>query len=771
MGACPSSVHHSSIRGTIVSIIIRETAGPARGGPGFHLRNEAFSYAFCVLRNGHLGALHAGAPIRGQEGFDDLLKPEPRPYSCSVYRDDPSLSLEHLRLEYPCYGTTDFRLPAIRVEPAAGAVLCDFKYRSWRRFAGRSAIPGLPSTYAESPDEAETLEVELFDELIGATLVLSYTVWRDFAVISRGATIRNDGPRSFALSACASASVDVPMAEGTVLTMSGAWARERELTTRPIAPGLAASYSLRGISGHNGGPFIALASPGTREDSGEVLAMALVYSGNYEAAADTDSFGVTRLRIGLDTREFRWNLEPGESFSTPEALVVWSGRGYEGMSDAFHRIMRTRLARGPWRDRPRPVIANTWEACYWDVNEKLVLELGREAAAAGVELLVVDDGWFSGRRDDSRALGDWRPDPVKFPRGLGPVADDLAKLGLGFGIWMEPEMVSEDSELFRAHPDWVSGDPARPRSPGRNQFVLDLTRPEVAEFVFRSVRDVLSSARVLYLKWDMNRPITEAFSPALPADRRGEFFHRYLLSLYGVIERLAAEFPQVLFESCAGGGGRFDPGMLPYAPQSWTSDDTDAIERLRIQWGASFAYPLSMTDAHVSASPNHQVGRITPIGVRAAVAAFGVSGWELDFRALDAPDRNLAARWTAWWKENRALMASGDFRRLRGFADGDGNEVAWAVVARDRSHAIVLHVRTLAKPNPAWSRLRLRGLDPDRLYRVRRTEASAGAPHPATGAEWRTRGDELQAIGLPVEDGRSITGDFRTLVFELSPAD
>ena len=408
------------------------------------------------------------------------------------------------------------------------------------------------------------------------------------------------------------------------------------------------------------------------------------------------------------------------------------------MSDALHGLYRERLARGSWRDKPRPVLLNNWEGTYFAFDEAKLLDIATAARDLGVELFVLDDGWFGERDSDTTSLGDWFVDRRKLPNGLDGLAAKVEALGIKFGLWIEPEMISERSRLFEAHPDWAIGVPGRPRTESRQQLVLDMSRPEIVDHLFGVLSEVLANAPISYIKWDMNRTITEPFSTALPAERQGEFFHRYILGVYDLYTRLTAAFPEVLFESCAGGGGRFDPGMLAYAPQAWTSDDTDAVERLRIQWGTSLAYPLSSMGAHVAAVPNHQTNRITPIATRAAVAFFGVLGYELDPTTLTADDQRAIADQIAFYKTHRDLFQRGRFVRLRSPFEGGGNQTAWMVVAPDASKAIVGYYQVLNRPVPAADRLRLRGLDPDtrlsRLGLARRRTTRWCAPTPGRAA-------------------------------------
>jgi alpha-galactosidase len=511
-----------------------------------------------------------------------------------------------------------------------------------------------------------------------------------------------------------------------------------------------------------------LRRPNTTEAHGEAYGFSLVYSGNFLAEAEVDPFGGTRVRLGIDPETFAWGLEPGAEFVTPEAVLVYSADGLAALSDAYHQLYRERLARGTWRDKPRPVLINNWEGTYFDFDESKLLGIATVARDLGVELFVLDDGWFGKRDNDDSSLGDWFVDKRKLPAGIDGLARKVEALGIKFGIWIEPEMISERSDLFKAHPDWAIGVPGRPRTELRQQYHLDMSRPEVVDHIFGVLSDVLASGPVSYVKWDYNRYVTEPYSTALPAERQGEFFHRSILGTYELYRRLTEAFPDILFESCAGGGGRFDPGLLAFAPQAWTSDDTDAVERLRIQWGTSLAYPLSSMAAHVSAVPNHQVGRVLSLATRAAVAFFGVFGYELDSTALSEDERREVADQVAFYKVNRDVFQFGRFSRLRSPFEGDGNETAWMAASTDARRAVVGHYQVLNHPEPNGDRLRLRGLDPALTYRV--------SVWPSTldrieGSNTGLRGgDELMNVGLDLGMTKADTarrGDFSARLFVL----
>jgi alpha-galactosidase len=725
-----------------------------------HLANGRLSLVLGIHENGALGLLHLGAPLATGRSYRHLV---PRPFGGFANRlGDP------VALECPTPGSGDYRGPALVVEQPDGSTVLELAYRGHRILAGKPPLEGLPATYAEEDDEAETLEVDLGDARSGLLVTLSYTIFRDVAAVARSARIRNAGAEPLRLTTAMSLALDLPDAGWDLVHLAGAWARERHVQARRLVPGRQSISSNRGSSSAAHNPFVALRRPATTEDRGEALGVALVYSGNFLAEVEVEPYGTARLRIGINPETFAWALEPSAEFATPEAIIVHTTAGLGAMSDAFHRLFRERLARGPWRDRPRPILVNNWEGTYFDFDEERLVAIATVARDLGIELFVLDDGWFGARDDDTTSLGDWVVDRRKLPGGIDGLARRITEFGLMFGLWIEPEMVSERSELFAAHPDWAIGVPGRPRTAGRQQLVLDLGQPEVVDHLERVLSAVLGSGPISYVKWDMNRWISEPWSAALPAARQGEFFHRYILGVYELYRRLTRAFPDILFESCASGGDRFDAGMLAFAPQAWTSDDTDAVERLAIQWGSSLAYPLSAMGAHVSAVPNHQTGRLTPLATRAAVAFFGVFGYELDTTALTAAERDEIRGQVAFYREHRELLQRGRFVRLRGPFEGDANTTAWMCVSEDRSRAIVGLYRVLNRPAPGVDRIRLRGLDPDREYRV----AVWPVADDAVGrANTLVRGgDDLEAAGLLLDVERheaAVQGDFWARLFVL----
>ncbi len=728
----------------------------------FHLRNERLSYLLAVLGNGALGGLYFGPALARGRSYRHLARSGPEGFNNHL--GNP------LRLEYPTPGSGDYRVPALVVELADGSGVLDLRYAGHAIRAGKAEIPGLPSTYVEADDEADTLEVSLTDASSGLEVLLSYTLFRDYAAVARRAQVRNGGQATVRVTTAMSASIDLSDAAWDLVHLSGTWARERDVRTRRLETGRQSISSVRGASGHEHNPFLMLKRASTTEESGEVLGLSLVYSGNFLAEAEVDSFGTARLRMGINPEGFGWTLEPGAAFDTPEAVLVHSEHGVGDLSETYHRLYRQRLARGAWRDRERPIVINNWEGTYFDFHEAKLVEMATAAHEMGIELFVLDDGWFGQRDDDTSSLGDWFVDRRKLPNGIDGLASRIEAAGMKFGLWIEPEMVSPRSRLFEEHPDWAIGIPGRPRTEGRNQYVLDFSRAEVVDHIFGVLREVLGNASISYVKWDMNRNITEPFSPSLPADRQGEFFHRYILGVYQLYERLIEAFPEILFESCAGGGGRFDPGILAYAPQGWTSDQTDAMERLRIQWGTSLVYPLSSMAAHVSAVPNHQVGRITPIATRAAVAFFGVFGYELDPTKMSPEERAAVTDEVAFYRAHRQLFQYGRFLRLRSPFEGDGNRTAWMVASEDGQNAIAGYYRVLNHAYRGPEYLRLRGLDPAATYRVRAWPKVAGQADDGV----LHGGDELMNAGLVLDADRwagAKEGDFWARLFVLAAAE
>ncbi len=706
----------------------------------FHLYNGSISYIMKILRNGQMGQLYFGKQVAKREDYEYLVENRYRPVSAYVFDDEYSFSLEHLKQEYPSYGTTDFRMPALEIVQENGSKITDFKYVSHKIYKGKPGLKGLPATYVESEDEADTLELTLRDELLCVDMTLLYTIFGHENAIARSARFENRGGETYQITRAMSLCLDLPDDEYEWIQFSGAWGRERHVKTRMLQQGIQSVGSARGASGHFHNPFVMLKRPTADEFQGEVMGFSLIYSGNFLAQAEVDTFKVTRMMMGINPFGFSWCLKPGEEFQTPEAVMVYSAEGMNAMSQVFHRLYRTRLARGYWRDRERPVLLNNWEATYFDFTEEKLLKIARNAKEDGVELFVLDDGWFSTRCTETSGLGDWWANTDRLPDGIKGLSEKIEALGLKFGLWFELEMANKDSELYRNHPDWIIHTPGRHESHGRKQYVLDFSRKEVVDYIYDMVAKILSESKISYIKWDMNRNITECFSQGYGPERQGEIFHRYILGLYDLYNRLNTAFPQVLFESCASGGGRFDPGLLYYAPQCWTSDDTDAGERQKIQYGTSYAYPVSSMGAHVSITPNHQVNRMTPLKTRGNVAMFGAFGYELDLARLTDEERGIVREQIRFVKKYRRLIHTGTFYRL--LSPFEGNFTAWMVVAEDKKQAIVGYFKMLNDVNREFRRLRLQGLDEEFLYHMEEDSEDIGAFY----------GSELMHIGMVTTD-------------------
>lgn len=703
----------------------------------FHLYNEKISYIMTVLKNGQLGQLYCGKRIHDREDFSHMFEIAPRPMSSCVFERDKAFSMEHIKQELPVYGTGDYRQPAVIIVQENGSHIVDFQYDSYEIRQGKPKLSGLPATYVEKESEAMTLVIHLKDIVTGVVAELFYTIFHDAAVIAKSVRFTNTGDRCVRVERAMSFCLDLPDSNYEWLQFSGAWSRERHIKKRKLEMGIQSIGSMRGNSSHEHNPFLVLKRPYTTEESGEALGFSFIYSGNFLMQAEVDAHDVTRLLVGIHPDTFAWKLESGMSFQTPEALMVYSDSGLNAMSQTYHYIFQKRLARGYWRDKVRPILINNWEATYFNFTEDKLIDIAKKAKECGVELFVLDDGWFGARNNDYAGLGDWVANPERLKNGITGLAERIEALGMKFGLWFEPEMVNKDSNLYREHPDWILATPQRAQSHGRNQFVLDFSRTEVVDAIYCMMSKILREAKVSYIKWDMNRSITECYSAGLPADQQQEVFHRYILGVYSLYERLTSEFPRVLFESCASGGGRFDAGMLYYAPQGWCSDDSDAVERMKIQYGTSFCYPISSIGSHVSVVPNHQVNRMTPLHTRANVAFFGTFGYELDLNLLSEGEIDEVKAQISFMKEYRDIIQFGTFYRLK--SPFDGNEMSWMVVSPDRKTAIVGWYRVLNQVNGYFTRLQLKGLNPEYLYK----NLSTNTIH---------YGDELMNAGLVTTD-------------------
>jgi alpha-galactosidase len=715
----------------------------------FHLQSKNTSYVMQVIDGGYLTHLYWGSKIKSYNQSNPLLfidrgfSPNPTPL-------DRSFSLDTIPHEYSAYGNGDFRMPSYQVEQENGSTITDLRYKNHNIIKGKPSLDGLPSTYVENDDEAETLEIIMEDSVTLLTATIVYTVFRDFNAITRSVRFFNRGSEPVKLLRALSTSVDFRDSEFDLLTLNGAHTNERNITRRPLVSGLQGIDSRRGASSAQQNPFFALLRKGTDEDQGELYAFSLVYSGNFLAQVEVEQFQTCRATIGINPFDFSWLLEPNQPFQTPEAVMVYASHGLGEMSITYNRLYRERLCRGRFRDQERPIIINNWEATYFDFDADKIEQLAKEGHQLGIELFVLDDGWFGKRDDDKSSLGDWVVDQRKLPNGLEDLANRVKSMSMDFGLWFEPEMISEDSNLYREHPDWCLHVPNRPRSVGRNQLVLDLSRQDVCDYIIESVSKVLSSAPISYVKWDMNRHMTEIGSSKLPVTRQRETAHRYMLGLYRIMEEITTSFPDILFESCSGGGGRFDPGMLYYMPQIWTSDNTDAVSRLKIQYGTSLVYPISSVGAHISTVPNHQVGRITSLDIRGHVAMSGNFGYELDLTKLTVEEKEVVKNQVTLYKKIRPLVQFGDFYRI--LNPFEGNQTAWSFVAPDQSEAVIGYFQVLSQPADPVRILKFKGLNPDFLYL-----------HEEMGGIFG--GDELMNVGVTIPQ---MIGDFNSLLWRFT---
>lgn len=703
----------------------------------FHLFNSKISYIFGVLGNGNLGHIYYGKKVHDADYYPIPGSIGTKPMMCSP-ADDENFTIELCKYEYPDFGTGDFRTPAYEIKQENGSRVTKFDYDSYKIVDGKPGIEGLPATYANTDDEAKTLIVTLKDAVTGVVMNLYYTIFRDYPVITRHTQFINEGSETVDITKAMSTCLDLLDQDYEWMHFQGAWGRERFPVTRPITGGRVSVESMRGVSSSNFNPFVILKRPNTDENQGEAIGVHLVYSGNFVAFAEGDSFEKTRFAIGINDRWFDWPLAPGEAFDTPEAVMTFTESGLNDLSINIHNLFNNNLVRGKYKNTPRPILLNNWEATNMDFDEEAILKIASKGKEAGVELFVLDDGWFGARDDDYAGLGDWYSND-KLPEGVKGIVKKVNAMGLDMGIWIEPEMVNEDSDLYRAHPDWVLSAPGRDRTLGRHQMVLDFSRVEVVDAIYDMLYKEFKDSGLKYIKWDMNRSLTEVFSLAEKPEKQGTIYHRYVLGVYRLYEKLTTEFPEILFESCSSGGSRFDAGLLYYAPQAWCSDDTDGHERIKIQYGTSYGYPIVSIGAHVSAVPNQQTGRNVSIDTRASVAYFGTFGYELDLNELPEEEFEIVKKQIEFMKKYRATIQFGDFYRLYSPFETDSfNTAAWMSVSKDKKQAVVAIYKIYTAVNGGYTKVKLSGLDPDALYKD------------AEGNEYY--GDYLMNVGIDVQD-------------------
>lgn len=680
----------------------------------FQLDAKGTSYIFGVIDEGYLVHGYFGKKICGDD-LTYLLRLIENPWVPKTNMRDKGTFMDATAFEYPCHGTGDYREPCLMVMDDEGMTATDLRYVSHKVYKGKPALEGLPATFANE-NEAETLEITCIDKHTGLEAVLVYTVFNDLDVITRSVRLKNTGGAPLNVKRVLSMCVDFDNDGYDMITLNGSWARERCIERCRLHHGKQGIDSVKGESSHQNNPFMALVSRNADEDCGEAYGFNFVYSGNFFAQAEVTQHKYTRAVMGINHFDFNWLLEHNEEFVAPEVVMVYSDEGVGKMSRTFHDLYRQHLIRGGYKDKRRPILINNWEATYFDFDTDKLIGIAKEASKLGIEMLVMDDGWFGHRDSDNSSLGDWFVYEKKLKGGLKHLVDEVNKLGMKFGIWFEPEMISPDSELYRKHPDWAIQVRGREMTMSREQYVLDYSNKEVRDCVYGMMKNILDNANIEYIKWDMNRQLTEVGSTSLPKKRQRELWHRYVLGVYDLMNRLTTDYPHILLENCSGGGARFDPGMLYYSPQIWCSDDTDAIERLKIQHGTTICYPASAMGAHVSDCPNHTVGRSTPFSTRGNVAMVGTFGYELDVTRIPQEDRDAIPAQIAEFNKYNPIIRTGDQYRI-GNVFEDNTWDAWIFVAKDKSEAVFTFVQVLGRPNYRSRRIKLKGLDPKSAYK------------------------------------------------------
>ena len=719
----------------------------------FHLRNDQISYLISIEDGGTLSHLYFGKSIKAYHG--ELRYPRlDRGFSGNLPGSlDRTFSKDSLPQEYSSAGEMDFRAPAMIVRQPDGSNAVFLTYENYQIVPGKPELKGLPHAWVKNKDEAETLIITLKDKFSELRFDLLYTIYRDRSVIVRSTKVRNAGKETVKIEKVASMQMDFVDRDFDMITLPGAHAHERRVERNKVNQGIHVYSSIRGTSSHQMNPFVALVDQDTNEFAGDAYGFAFVYSGNHKFEVEKDPYAQTRIVVGINDYNFSWMLNAQESFQTPEVLMVYSDQGLNKMSQAFHSIIHDRIMRSKYKDQVRPIVVNNWEATYFDFDEDKLKPIVDKAKELGIEMFVLDDGWFGHRDDDNSSLGDWQVFEKKFPHGLDHFANYVHQQGLKFGLWFEPEMISIDSNLYQKHPDYLMHVPGRTPSPARNQYLLDLGRAEVRNNIFDQMKAILDLSKIDYIKGDMNRHLSDIYQADLPADRQGEVYHRYVLGLYNLLEKIIDRYPDLLIEGCSGGGGRFDAGMAYYNPQIWASDDSDAIDRLTIQYGTSLVYPQSMMTSHVSVSPNEQNGRITPFKTRGIVAMWGDLGYELDLTKLSEADQNAVAKQVAEYKKIRKITQYGTFYRLKDAQTS--NQCVWETVSPDKNEFVLSTVKVMASAQPYFTKTKLVGLDPNKHYEDQTTHQVYG-------------GDELMNLGIydPVEHG-----DFMAYMYHFKAID
>lgn len=719
----------------------------------FHLQTKNTSYIFGFLTDDLPAHLYWGKRLNQTPALDSLFASpygHPRSFSATDTKifNGNYVSRDNITMEFSTFGNSDMREPAFHAKYKDGSTVSLFTFKGYKIINAKPALEGLPATYAENASEAQTLEVTMTDELTGVDIVLQYGVFGELDAITRSFRCVNNGKDKIILERALSVSLDFKTDKFDMIHLHGAWARERSVQRDPVVKGDLNISSARGASSGIHNPFFALVSKNADENVGDAYGFSLVYSGNFSAGAACDYLNFTRAYMGINPFGFEWNLEPGSSFQTPEAVLVYSSQGIGQMSRIYHRLYRTRLCRGAYKEKERSCLINNWEATYFDFDEEKILDIAKTSAKCGIKLMVLDDGWFGKRDDDTTSLGDWFVDKKKLPNGIDGLCKKINALGMKFGLWFEPEMISPVSELYEKHPDWCLHVQNRARPLGRNQLILDLSRDDVCDYIIKSVCDILDSANIEYVKWDMNRNMAAVGSALLDSAHQGEVYHRYILGLYRVLETIVSRHPNILFESCSGGGGRFDAGMLHYMPQTWTSDNTDALARIGIQYGTSLCYPYSSMGAHVSVVPNHQLGRTTPMSLRGNVAMPGQFGYELDLTKLSQQDIEAVKEQVKFYEKYGEVFHKGDLFRLRNPQDDYMSSIEF--VSEDKNTVIIFIYSLKGTSNPALDFVFAKGLEPCAKYKDENGRIYTG--------------EELMNIGIPFLAGEDYKNT--VLVFE-----
>lgn len=685
----------------------------------FKLDTKNTTYMIGLTPEGYVGHVYYGEYMESADGAY-LLRTGEHPYTPAVTPREKSSFLDFFPTEYPTGGIGDYRESCLDVRGETGCRGCEILYDSHNIQKGKPKLNGLPASFG-TEDETDTLEIVCMDKVLNLKVILSYSVFEEDDMITRNVRLVNEGEEHLKIEKVLTACLDMDDEEFEMVTLTGGWARERTIQRRRLAYGKQMVSSAKGESSHQEHPFLALVTPQTTQQQGRVYAMNFVYSGNFIAEAELNQHDAVRMVMGINGEDFCWNLRKGEEFQAPEAVLTFSGEGFGKMSRSFHDFYRKHIIRSPYLHRKRPVLINNWEATYFDFDTEKLLDIAREAKKAGIEMLVMDDGWFGRRNNDDSSLGDWTVNEDKIKGGLLNLVKKVREIGLEFGIWFEPEMISPDSRLYQEHPEWAICIPGRAATQSRAQYVLDLSNPEVVDYAYECVAKILRSAPISYVKWDMNRQLSDLGSGWLGRDSQQELFHRYVLGLYEMQERLVNEFPELLLENCSSGGGRFDAGMLYYSPQIWCSDNTDAVERLVIQEGTALIYPLSAMGAHVSDCPNHMTGRITPFETRGHVALAGTFGYELDITKIPEKDREMIPKQIQDYHKYQDLIREGDYYRIASYRENHKYD-CYLVAAKDKSEALMTFVQVQCIPAFHGKKIKLLGLEEKALYRLEGTE-------------------------------------------------